>query len=142
MVKTVDAYKRLITKALKSSGRYSSALEIQITALASAIRTLELACAEIDGLTTTTVLEKTRYGEKLAPNPVFKVQKDAQDSVTRQMKALGLTAEALMGEIEHDPLVELTERLQADEVSPQIDPERIIKPKGTRVGKASKVKKV
>ena len=84
---------------------------MQITGLASAMRNLEMANDQIDGLTETTVWEETRYGSKLAPHPVFKIAKEAQDMITRQMKALGLTAEDLAGEIEDDPLVEMTKRL-------------------------------
>ena len=39
------------------------------------------------------------------------MQKDAQDSVTRQMKILGLTTELLAGTDETDPLVELTKKV-------------------------------
>ena len=81
---------------------------------------MELANAEIDGLETTTVYETTRYGEKLAPHPVFKVAKEAQDMITRQMKALGLTAEDLAGEIDEDPLVDMTKKLSKKRKAPVI----------------------
>lgn len=55
----------------------------------------------------------SRYGnDTLAPHPVFKIQKDAQDSVTRQMKALGLTAEDLTGTDDDDPLIDLTKKVR------------------------------
>lgn len=91
---------------------YSKGLDMQITSLASAMRNLELANAEIDGLETTTVYETTRYGEKLAPHPVFKVAKEAQDMITRQMKALRLTTEGLTGTDEDDPLIDLTKKVK------------------------------
>ena len=75
------------------------------------LRTLEMANAQIDTLDEVTGWEETRYGQKLAPHPVFKVQKDAQDSITRQMKILGLTTELLAGTDETDPLVELTKKV-------------------------------
>jgi len=72
-----------------------------------------LANDEIDNLDTTTISSVSRYGnETLVPHPVFKIQKDAQDSVTRQMKALGLTVEELTGTDDNDPLVDLTKKVK------------------------------
>ena len=120
MAKSVDEYKKEIVHQMKAHRIYSKGLDIQITSLASAMRNLELANAEIDGLETTTVYETTRYGEKLAPHPVFKVAKEAQDMITRQMKALGLTAEDLAGEIDEDPLVDMTKKLTKKRKTPTI----------------------
>jgi len=110
-VKSVSDYRKQIVKALKKAGTYSPGVDFQVQSLATALRTLDLANSQIDGLTEVTVWEETRYGEKLAPHPAFKVQKDAQDSITRQMKILGLTAELLAGTDETDPLVELTKKV-------------------------------
>lgn len=96
---------------MRTHKTYSTALDMQITSLASAMRNLDLANDQIDGLEETTVWETTRYGEKLAPHPVFKIAKDAQDMITRQMKALGLTVEDLAGDIDEDPLADLTKKL-------------------------------
>lgn len=112
MGKSIDDYKKEITTRMKALKIYSRGFDMQIATLASALRTLDLANAEIDTLTETTVLEETRYGSKLAPHPVFKVAKDAQDSVTRQMKALGITPEALTGTDDDDPLIELTKKVK------------------------------
>ena len=111
MAKTVNEYKTEIVKVLKANKLYSKGLDMQVVSLASALRNLDMANDQIDTLTETTVLEKTRYGEKLAPHPEFKIAKEAQELVTREMKALGLTAEDLAGEVEDDPLVDLTKRL-------------------------------
>jgi hypothetical protein len=110
-VKSVDDYRKQIVKALKAAGTYSKGVDMQVQNLATALRTLDLANAQIDGLTEVTVTEETRYGWKLAPHPAFKVQKDAQDSITRQMKILGLTTELLAGTDETDPLVDLTKKV-------------------------------
>lgn len=113
MAKKVNEYKKDIEKALKAVGKYSKSLDVQILALAGALRTLDLANDEIDGLIETTITVVSRYGnETLAPHPVFKIQKDAQDSVTRQMKALGLTAEELTGADESDPIIDLTKKVK------------------------------
>lgn len=113
MAKQVNEYKKDIEKALKAAGKYSKSLGAQILSLAGALRTLDLANDEIDGLEVTTISTTSRYGNvTLAPHPVFKIQKDAQDSVTRQMKALGLTAEELTGSDEDDPLIDLTKKVK------------------------------
>lgn len=120
MAKSVEEYKKEIVRQMKAHKTYSRGLDMQITSLASAMRNLEMANAQIDGLTEVTVWEETRYGSKLAPHPVFKVAKDAQDMITRQMKALGLTAEDLAGEIEEDPLVDMTKKLTKKRKAPTI----------------------
>ena len=120
MTKTIEDYVRDIRKVLKSNNSYTSALDMQIRSLASAMRNLDMANAQIDGLTETTVLEKTRYGEKLAPHPVFKIAKEAQELITRQMKALKLTAEDLAGAVDDDPLVDMTKKLTKARKSPKI----------------------
>lgn len=122
---TIEEHKRAITRALKANGKYSKSLDMQILSLASALRNLDMANVQIDGLTETTVWEKTRYGEKLAPHPVFKIAKDAQELITRQMKILGLTVEDLADSgVEDDPLVDLTKKLAKKRKQPGV----IIKP--------------
>lgn len=120
MAKTVSEYTKEITKMLKANKTYSRGLDMQILSLASAMRNLEMANDQIDGLTETTVWETTRYGEKLAPHPVFKIAKEAQELVTRQMKALGLTVDELAGNTEDDPLADLTKKLTKKRKQPAI----------------------
>lgn len=120
MAKTVNEYVKEITKTLKANKTYSRGLDMQILSLASAMRNLEMANNQIDGLTETTVWETTRYGEKLAPHPVFKIAKEAQEMVTRQMKALGLTVDELAGNTEDDPLADLTKKLTKKRKQPTI----------------------
>lgn len=120
MAKTVNEYVKEITKTLKANKTYSRGLDMQILSLASAMRNLEMANNQIDGLAETTVWETTRYGEKLAPHPVFKIAKEAQELVTRQMKALGLTVDELAGNTEDDPLADLTKKLAKKRKQPTI----------------------
>ena len=120
MAKTVNEYVKEITKTLKANKTYSRGLDMQILSLASAMRNLQMANNQIDGLTETTVWETTRYGKKLAPHPVFKIAKEAQELVTRQMKALGLTVDELAGNTEDDPLADLTKKLTKKRKQPTI----------------------
>ena len=120
MAKSVEEYRKDIVRKMKVHKTYTQALDMQIYSLASAMRNLDLANEQIDGLTEVTVWETTRYGEKLAPHPAFKIAKDAQDMVTRQMKALNLTVEGLSGEADEDPLTDLTKKLTKKRKAPTI----------------------
>lgn len=105
-------YQKEIQRALKSVGRYNKGLEAQIMSLAGALRTIDLANSELDDLESTTITEVNRYGKTVRmAHPVFKTLRDAQESATRQMKALGLTSEDLQGTDDNDPMVELTKDL-------------------------------
>lgn len=120
MAKSVEEYRKDIVRKMKVHKTYTQALDMQIYSLASAMRNLDLANEQIDRLTEVTVWETTRYGEKLAPHPAFKIAKDAQDMVTRQMKALNLTVEDLSGEADEDPLTDLTKKLTKKRKTPTI----------------------
>ena len=120
MAKSVEEYRKDIVRKMKVHKTYTQALDMQIYSLASAMRNLDLANEQIDGLSEVTVWETTRYGEKLAPHPVFKIAKEAQELVTRQMKALGLTVDELAGNTEDDPLADLTKKLTKKRKQPTI----------------------
>ena len=120
MAKSVEEYRKEIVRKMKVHKTYTQALDMQIYSLASAMRNLDLANEQIDGLTEVTVWETTRYGQKIAPHPAFKIAKDAQDMVTRQMKALNLTVEDLSGEADEDPLTDLTKKLTKKRKAPTI----------------------
>lgn len=120
MAENIDFYIKKVKSAMRKAGNSNKSLDMQVFSLASALRTMDLANGDIDKLKKTTVWESTRYGKKLAPHPVFKILKDAQDSITRQMKALGLTTEDLSVGIEDDPLVDLTKKIKATGKDPVI----------------------
>ena len=115
MSKSVEDYQREITRVMKAHRTYTKALDMQIHSLASALRNLDLANQQIDTLSEVTVWETTRYGEKLAPHPVFKIAKDAQDMIT-----LSLTVDDLAGETDEDPLTDLTKKLVKKRRAPKI----------------------
>lgn len=127
---TIDEHAEIVRKALRASKRYNKGLEPQIASAAGVMRTLELANADIDQLKSTTVTETSRYGKKVVAHPAFKVQRDAQDAVTRQLKALGLTIDDLKSG-EQDPLADMTKALKsqgtrrrkAETIKPDIEEE-------------------
>lgn len=90
-------YKMLVTKALKAAGLYSPALSIQINNLASAMLTLRIANDTIEKLDSVLLTNTTTQGTTVQLHPVFKVQRDAMDQITRQMKQLGLTTADIIG---------------------------------------------
>lgn len=93
----VQDYKRQVTKALRQAGLYTPALAIQVNNLASALLTLRIANDTIEGLDTVIIENETSQGTTRQLHPVFKVQRDAMDQVTRQMKQLGLTTAEVVG---------------------------------------------
>ena len=126
MAKKVNDYVREIKKALKDHKVYSAALDIQILSLASALRNLELANDELDRLEGCSTKEITRYGEREVQHPALKTSREAQRSITEQMKALNLTVADLSGEADDDPLADLTKKLtkkrkQAVTIKPKSD---------------------
>ncbi len=103
-----------VRKALKNAGKYNKSLELQIFSLSGSLRALALAIEDIDGIDVTDTTSTNRYGkETQIAHPAFKVLKDSQDAVTRQMKALGLTAADLVGGDDNDPLVDLTKKVRS-----------------------------
>lgn len=115
MAKKINEYKRDIERALRASGRYNKGLDCQVMSLAGVLRTMDIINADIDNLECSFIAITNRYGnEALAPHPVFKIQKDNQDAVTKQMKALGLTFEDLNGVDDNDPLVDLTKKVRKE----------------------------
>ncbi len=93
----IQYYKTQVVKALKKTGLYSDALSIQINSLASAMLTLKIANAEIETLDSVLLQNETSQGTTNIVHPVFKVQRDAMDQVSRQMKQLGLTTSEVVG---------------------------------------------
>ncbi len=90
-------YKGQVTKALRAAGLYSPALGIQVNNLASALLTLKIANDTIEGLDSVLITNETTQGRTTALHPVFKVQRDAMEQVTKQMKQLGLTTAEIVG---------------------------------------------
>ena len=111
--KTVQGWRTLITKALKDANKFNASLKMQIESLAVTMYQLDLASKELETLERVTCIDMTRYGEKLSPHPVFKILKDLQDSITRQMKILSLTPEDLTADIDASPLEKMTDEMRS-----------------------------
>lgn len=94
---SLGSYKTRITKALKKVGRYSPAVSIQVESLASALLSLSIANKEIEGLDSVLLVNETTQGTTSSLHPAFRVQRDMQEQITKQMKALGLTVSEVVG---------------------------------------------
>lgn len=110
--RSISSWRVLITKALKDANKYNSSLKMQIDTLAITMYQQDLASKELETLERVTCVDLTRYGEKLSPHPVFKILKDLQDSITRQMKTLSLTPEDLSVDIDASPLEKMTAEMR------------------------------
>lgn len=115
-MKTVEEHQNIIIKALKTARRWQPGLMPQVYALASALRSLDIANLDLDTLETSVV----QSPQGLRPHPVFHIRKEAEDSVTRSMKSLGLTAEALIAEIDEDPMEDLTRKVMTARSNPKV----------------------
>lgn len=115
-VSAITKYRKQIVNALKANDKYNEGLELTINSTADTLRTLDICRKDIDTLDKTTIEEEGRYGKRLAPHPVFKIQRDAQDTLTKNCKTLGLTyaelSEAVQGE---SPLEMMMRELSRDD---------------------------
>lgn len=110
-------YVAAITKMLQERKKYTDALDVSIEQVADAMVVRDLCRKDIDQLTSTTVTETTRYGGKLIPHPVFKILNDAQATLIKACKSLGITYEDVVDEIEAktSPLAELYKMMNEDD---------------------------
>lgn len=88
-------YVSKIKSMLKANGQYNDGMTLLIDSTATSLKTLELCRKELATLTSTTVVETTRYGDKLVPHPVFRTMRDAQTVLLKNCKALGLSYEKI-----------------------------------------------
>lgn len=113
-MRTTKNIQDAITKCLRRAGRYAPGMQYQIAALASAMHTLTLANAECDRLEGATIENATKEGKRTVIHPAIKARQIAEASITQQAKNLGLTIDALMSEVESDPLIDLTKDLKRE----------------------------
>ncbi len=109
MARKRSTYISALTKALKGSGKYNDGLRLAIESVADTLVVRDLCRKDIDQLTMTTVKETTRYGEKIAPHPVFKILRDALATLDKSCKTLGMTYAELVKELEKDDFNEFVE---------------------------------
>lgn len=110
---TVKSVKNKIRKALRDQQNYSKSMEMAIELAAANYIVFEIAILEIEGLDSTYVSEISREGaERLMPHPVFKVFKDASETLRKSLRELQLTLQTLQGTTEDDELNKLIDRVE------------------------------
>lgn len=102
-------YTARIKSVLKKAGRYNDGMILLVESTATSLVTIDLCRKELSTLDTTSIIERTRYGERLVPHPVFKTLKDAQSVLLKNCKGLGLSYSELSEIVggENDPLSDL-----------------------------------
>ncbi len=107
-------YVAALTKLLQDRKKYNDALAVSVEQVADALIVRDLCRKDLDGLDSTTVTETTRYGGKLIPHPVFKIMHDAQATLVKVCKSLGITYDEMSEELEPDPFAEIMQRLNEE----------------------------
>lgn len=97
---TLESNKKRIVKAMKAAGIYSSELTVQIEALAAQLTAMQIAAAEIGGMTSVCVMNESGHGTTSVVHPAFKVLRDTTDQITRMNKQLNITVADLGGKPE------------------------------------------
>lgn len=124
MSKEIQKYQSMVRSALRAAGLYNKSLEIQVHTLAVALMSFSKASEEVSKLDGVTIIVKFDNGsERPVTHPAYGVLKDMMASITKQMKALGLSAATLSPD-GGDPMVELTEKVLAEQSKHQV-----VKPK-------------
>lgn len=110
-------YAARIKSVLKKNKRYNDGMSLLIDSTATSLITMDLCRKELDTLEQISVLERTRYGERLVPHPVFKTLRDAQAILLKNCKELGLSYSELskMIEEENDPLTNFMRQFKEEE---------------------------
>ena len=106
MESDIAYYQQRIKECLEASGRYTRALDLNILVLASSLRRLSIAINETEALAAETVSVKSPNGA-LQQHPAFKAQREAEETILRQLKELGLTADGTRQNVERDPTADL-----------------------------------
>ena len=109
-------YAARVRSVLKKTGRYSGGMTMLIESTATSLATIDMCRRELETLETTSIIERTRYGERLVPHPVFKTLRDAQNVLLKNCKGLGLSYSELSKIVdgENDPLNDLIRAMEDD----------------------------
>lgn len=121
MIKTdTSYYQSEIRRWLEAAAHYTAALEGNVFVLAGTFSRYAKALNETEALENVSV---TGPNGAMQQHPAFKMQRECEESILKQLKELGLTATGTRGKVERDPAVELIE-----EVTGRTRRRKIIKP--------------
>lgn len=88
-----DTYRRRLRDIIRAQARDPAPLALSIEMAASALHWWSKARGEIRQLEKYTVIDVSKYGEKIKKHPLFEVATMAMDEARANLKMLGLTFE-------------------------------------------------
>lgn len=107
----IQPYITRVKKALRGASKFHDALSPLVLGLASAMWQLDRINSEMARIDNITYIEKTAYGEKIVPHPLFGMADKVQNNINRYCRSLGLRPEDIVIEEKDDHLTELTRDL-------------------------------
>lgn len=105
-----SAYRRRLRDIIKAQARDPAPLALSIEMAASALHWWSKARGEIKQLVTYTVVDVSKYGEKIKKHPLFEVATMAMDEARANLKMLGLTFEDVIN-FDRDEMDEFDEKV-------------------------------
>lgn len=121
---TRETCKRRIVDAMKKANTYAPCLTIQLDVVAGYLYMYMMTCKDIETYMkengTLMITEKGRYGSRLVVHPGYKALRDLGAELTKTLKQLKLTVEAVVGSPDiPDNIDAITEEL--DEIGRKYD---------------------
>lgn len=99
----IKYYERKVRQWLTAAGHYSEALDGNVFVLAGTLSRYAKALNETEEMVKVSVSSKGA----LQQHPAYKMQRDCEESILKQLKELRLTAEGTRDKVRADPLVDL-----------------------------------
>lgn len=119
----IEYYQESVRRWLEAAGHYTCALDGNVFVLAGTIARYAKALNETSELTTVSV---TGPNGAMQQHPAFKMQRECEESILKQLKELGLTAAGTKTKVERDPAVDLINEVFGTDRRQKV--KRIVKP--------------
>lgn len=111
MAKSAEFFEDRLKTLLKGAGRYTQSLDLTIWVLGNALHRYDLANEELDTAGSVVLSRQTSQGMSVSSHPAAKIANEAESTILKQFKALGLTAEDLRDVTDVDPAQELADKI-------------------------------
>lgn len=107
MAKSAEYFEERLKTLLKGAGRYTASLDLTIWVLSNALHRYDMANEELDTAGSVVLSRETSQGTSVSSHPAAKIANEAESTILKQFKALGLTSEDLRDVTDVDPAQEL-----------------------------------
>lgn len=109
-IPSINALKNRLKRALKNDGSYSEGIEILIEQTAGNLYIYNLALRDVEELTESFVVEKSREGhDKKVPHPAIAIVRNQSEMIRKQLRELRLTLATADGGGDNDEIDALYE---------------------------------